>query len=153
MCSFNVRKAVPADAPQIAGIERLCFSAPWSENAVLSEINKQTAVFLVCEQKTGVIGYASFETVCGECYMGNLAVYPKFRRKGAAAALLNALRELAERNHCAFITLEVRASNTPARTLYERCGFSVQGVRRGFYTDPAEDAVIYTLFLQKESSI
>ncbi len=142
-----IRKAVPSDAPAIAALEKATFSAPWSETGVLSEINKNNALFLVCEIGETLAGYVSMESVYGECYLGNLAVVKAYRRQGVAKALLQALETAAKEDHCNFISLEVRASNDAARMLYEKAGYTVQGVRRGFYTSPDEDAVIYTLFL------
>ena len=142
-----IRPMTAEDVPVIAEIERQCFSAPWSEAGVLSEINKENALFLVCEIGETFAGYVSMESVYGECYMGNLAVEKAYRRQGVAKALLQALESAAKEDHCTFISLEVRASNDAARMLYEKAGYTVQGVRRGFYTSPDEDAVIYTLFL------
>ena len=142
-----IRKALPADAPAIAAIEKATFPAPWSEAGVLAEIKKENALFLVCEIGETLAGYVSMESVYGECYMGNLAVKKEYRRQGVAWALLQALETAAKDDHGAFISLEVRSSNVAARTLYEKAGYTVQGVRRRFYTSPDEDAVIYTLFL------
>ena len=142
-----VRKAKPDDATAIALIEKLAFSQPWSEASILSEIQKENAVFLVCEKDGDLAGYVSMETVCGECYIGNLAVGRLYRRRGVATLLLSELTYFAKEMKCSFITLEVRKSNVAARALYEKAGYTVQGVRRGFYTSPDEDAVIYTLYL------
>ena len=142
-----IRYADVSDAAAIAALEKETFSSPWSENSVVSEILKENAVFLICEIDGAIAGYVSMETVCGECYIGNLAVNTLYRRQGAATALLNALKEIARQNACFFISLEVRASNTAARELYSKNGFEFQGVRPGFYSDPAEDAAIYTFYL------
>ena len=144
---FNIRRAVPSDAPAIAALETEIFSDPWSEAGVLSEINQENALFLVCEIGKTPAGYVSMETVCGECYIANLAVKREYRRQGIAKALLRAIINAAKEERCTFLTLEARASNAAARTLYEKAGFAAQGVRPGFYSSPDEDAVIYTLFL------
>ena len=145
---YLIRSAAPADAEAIAFIEKQTFSCPWSTQAVLSEIEKAYAVFLVCEVGGDIAGYVSMECIYGECYVGNLAIKPRYRRNGLAAALLRHLITEAENRNGRFLTLEVRASNTAAIGLYEQAGFALQGVRRGFYTDPAEDGMIYTLFIK-----
>ncbi len=142
-----IRKADVSDAAAIAALEKETFSSPWSENSVIGEIQKENAVFLVCEIDGAFAGYVSMETVYGECYIGNLAVNRLYRRQGAATALLNALKIIARQKEYVFISLEVRASNTAARELYCKNGFEFQGVRPGFYSDPTEDAAICTLYL------
>ncbi len=151
MEGFVIRDAVPSDAAAISRLEAQTFTIPWSEHSVLTEIEKTNAVFLVCTCADELAGYVSMETVCGECYIGNLAVCEKHRRKGVGRAMLGVLKERAANELCDFITLEVRCSNTPARHLYESAGFTLQGIRPGFYTAPAEDAAIYTLFLTEDA--
>ena len=131
--------------PQIAALERACFSHPWSEDALRDELWNDSAVVVVAEGEDGtVLGYAGLQTVLDEGYINNVAVDPRFRRQGVAGQLVEAfLRFGAAR--LAFLTLEVRASNAPAIALYEKYGFTQAGRRRDYYDDPREDALLMTL--------
>ena len=131
--------------PQIAALERACFSHPWSEDALRDELWNDSAVVVVAEGENGtVLGYAGLQTVLDEGYINNVAVDPRFRRQGVAGQLVEAfLRFGAAR--LAFLTLEVRASNAPAIALYEKYGFAQAGRRRDYYDDPREDALLMTL--------
>ncbi len=133
----------------VAALEAICFRDPWSENSVASELNNKLSLWLVAEEDGRVAGYVGSQTVCNETDMMNVAVHPDFRRRGIAEALINALvAELrAMESHC--LTLEVRASNVPAITLYEKLGFAEIGRRKNYYRNPREDALI----LRKEWEI
>ena len=130
----------------LAEIERLCFHAPWSAQALREELGQQSNLFLVAEQE-GVLGYVGCQTVLDEGYITNVAVHPTARRRGVAQALLAELEQQARQRGLSFITLEVRASNAAAIALYTQAGYEPVGVRRGFYRDPAEDAVLMTRYL------
>jgi ribosomal-protein-alanine N-acetyltransferase len=91
-----------------------------------------------------VAGYAGVQCVLDEGYITNVAVDTAFRGRGIATRLLTALDEMARARGLTFLTLEVRASNQAAIALYETCGYQKAGVRRGFYTKPREDAILYT---------
>ncbi len=149
MDAYVIRKANMSDVQRIAQIEREVFSRPWSENSITQEMTHPQAVFLVTEIMGKVVGYISMQCICGECYIGNLAVDPFFRRKKAASVLLEALLDYSRQIHAEFVTLEVRASNAPARALYEKYGFLPQGERKNYYDAPVENAVIYTLFMKE----
>ena len=133
----------------VAEMEKICFSDPWSENSVASELKNKLALWLVAEEDGRVAGYIGSQTVMDETDMMNVAVHPDFRRKGIAEALVNDLVANLKKmgSHC--LTLEVRASNTPAITLYEKLGFSEIGRRKNYYRNPREDALI----LRKEWEI
>lgn len=131
--------------PRLAELERLCFSEPWSEDGLRAELGNETARFLVAEQNGQVAGYAGMHAVCGEGYIANIAVFPAYRGRGVGRALLQGLIAMARRGQYAFITLEVRAGNRPAISLYESEGFRTVGVRKGFYSHPKEDGLIMTL--------
>lgn len=130
----------------LAEIERLCFPVPWSAEQLREELGGN--LFLVAEDETGVLGYVGCQVVLDEGYITNVAVHPRARRRGAARALLERLQADAVRRELAFLTLEVRASNAPAIALYEGAGYQSVGIRRGFYREPKEDAVLMTLFLK-----
>ena len=127
---------------QVAELETLCFSDPWSETSVASELANPLSCWLVSLEDDRVAGYVGSQTVVGETDMMNIAVHPDFRRKGIAEALVAALVEELKKleSHC--LTLEVRASNEPAQKLYEKLGFSQIGRRPKYYRNPREDALI-----------
>ena len=131
----------------LAEIEKACFHAPWSADMLREELGK--GIFLVAEQDGAVAGYVGCQTVLDEGYITNVAVSPDCRRQGIGRALIAELTERAKRAGLAFVTLEVRASNAPGLALYEGAGFRRVGVRKNFYTAPAEDAVLMTLFLKE----
>lgn len=135
--------------PQIAQLETICFSDPWSENSIAQELTNPLSSWLVAVEDDKVAGYIGSQTVVGETDMMNVAVHPDFRRRGVAQELIQSLVEVLKtrQSHC--LTLEVRASNTPAINLYEKLGFSQVGKRPGYYRKPKEDALI----LRKEWDI
>lgn len=128
--------------PQVAALEKVCFSDPWSEQSVAGELSNPLSVWLVCVEKDRVLGYVGSQTVLGETDMMNVAVSPDARRRGIGEKLILELVErLKERDsHC--LTLEVRASNAPAIALYEKLGFTQVGRRPNYYRNPKEDALI-----------
>lgn len=134
---------------QIAELERICFNDPWSENSIASELNNRLSLWLVALDGDKVIGYVGSQTVLGETDMMNIAVHPDYRKQGIANRMIDALISgLTERNsHC--LMLEVRASNIPAKSLYFKLGFEEVGVRKNYYRNPREDALI----LRKEWSL
>lgn len=145
MDKFNVIDASENHVKKIALLEKENFSSPWSENIILTEINNPVSTFLVCEIKGETVGYISAQNIVGETYVGNIAVQKEYRGQGIASALLRTVVDRAKAEKCAFVTLEVRASNVIARKLYEKAGFMNVGERKNFYTNPTENAVIYTL--------
>lgn len=144
-----LEKMNPAHVAQIVELEKICFSDPWSERSIASELDNQLAFWLVATEGDTVAGYIGSQTVMDETDMMNVAVHPDFRRRGIAEALVNGLvDELKNKgSHC--LTLEVRASNAPAIALYEKLGFSEIGRRKNYYRNPREDALI----LRKEWEI
>ncbi len=126
----------------IAEIEKLCFSDPWSENSIATELNNRLSFWLVAEVDGVVAGYVGSQSVLGESDVMNVAVTPDFRKQGIGEALMRGLmKELKARgNRC--LTLEVRVSNEPAIKLYEKLGFLQVGRRPNYYRNPKEDALI-----------
>ena len=135
--------------PQVAALEAICFHDPWSEKSVASELTNPLSLWLVALDGDRVAGYVGSQSVLGESDMMNVAVHPDYRRQGIAEklclVLVQALKE--KGNHC--LTLEVRASNDPAKALYEKLGFQQIGLRKNYYRNPKEDACI----LRKEWEI
>ena len=126
----------------VAQLEKICFSDPWSENSVSSELKNSLSCWLVAEEDGEVAGYIGSQTVMGETDMMNVAVHPDYRRRGIGEKLVEALVEAlkSRESHC--LTLEVRASNAPAKALYEKLGFTQVGLRKNYYRNPKEDALI-----------
>ena len=142
-------KIVPMNADhleELEKLERLCFSRPWSRKMLAEELENQCAAFLVAQDgDTGkVVGYAGLLVVADEGYITNVAVFPEYRRRGVAAQLLSVFENFARGSHLAFLTLEVRPSNTAAIALYESFGFRQVGRRKNYYDLPKEDALILT---------
>ena len=133
--------------PAIAALERQCFSDPWSVEMLRSELPDDSHEFLLAVEGEELLGYVGLMTVLDEGYLSNVAVSPAYRRQGIAEALLTALLARARARKLSFVTLEVRAGNTPAQALYRKLGFQEVGVRRGYYEHPKEDAVLMTLFI------
>ena len=127
---------------QIAALERLCFSDPWSENSIASELKNPLSLWLVAEAEGCVLGYIGSQTVMGEADMMNVAVHPDHRRQGVAEALVTALMQALRGADATILTLEVRISNEPAKAMYEKLGFQQIGCRKNYYRHPKEDALI-----------
>ena len=131
----------------IAELERQCFSAPWSEDALREELGNDCACFLTAEdeESCAVCGYIGCHIVLDEGYIANVAVSPDCRRQGIGTKLVREMIRQARVRGLAFLTLEARESNAPAIALYESCGFVRVGVRKKYYTSPTESAVLMTL--------
>ena len=149
--SLEVRPMEKGDLEALAALEALCFSEPWSQESLGEELSNPNACFLTAAEGGEVLGYGGMHFACGEFYLDNLAVFPQHRHKGAARAILLALRDFALSQKGAFLTLEVRPSNTAAIALYTGLGFRETGRRKNFYTRPAEDALLLQLDLTGEA--
>lgn len=128
---------------EIAKLEKVCFSTPWNEQGILDSFKAGTH-FFVCENDDKVLGYVGISAIIDEGYITNIAVFPAYRNKGVASALLKHLEKFAKEQSLSFISLEVRESNAAAISLYKKFGYTLQGKRKGFYSDPKEDALIMT---------
>ena len=132
----------------IAGVlkvERECFPAPWTEAMFRQEVEeKWLSRSFVAVEKGVVIGYVIAWFLRGEVHILNLAVAKSQQRRGIARRMLAHVVDLAESEHCQMITLEVRVSNEPAKLLYLSLGFAPVGIRRRYYHDNNEDAIVMT---------
>ncbi len=146
----TVSPMTEAEVAAVALIEKECFSEPWSEKGVRSELQNEGARFFTAKILSDTVGYMGMHIVLDECYIANVAVKGSFRRKGIAEKLLSAAEKTARSEGCAFISLEVRVSNTPAIKLYEKAGYISQGERKNFYRNPTENALIMTKNLSGE---
>lgn len=127
---------------QIAAIEKMCFSAPWSERSIESELNNPLSLWVVAVEGDTVAGYVGSQSVLGEADMMNLAVLPQYRRQGVARTLVNTLVCQLQSKSVRCLSLEVRASNEGAIALYQSLGFDTVGRRPNYYSGPKEDALI-----------
>ena len=130
---------------EVAELERVCFTAPWSRNMLAEELDNYLSAFLVAlDDNDKVAGYAGLQAVLDEGYITNVAVRPDCRRQGIAGKLLQVFLDFAKGNHLAFLSLEVRASNYDAIALYGSRGFRSVGRRKNYYEHPREYAIIIT---------
>lgn len=142
------------DLLEVVEIEETTGLSQWGWEAYRAELEKQEAVMLVARRKapdalTGrsLSGYIATRINADELHVNNIGVWPESRRQGVGGALLGAALEEAARRGAVEAVLEVRASNLPARRMYERFGFSVVGERKSYYREPVEDAKIMTMRL------
>jgi ribosomal-protein-alanine N-acetyltransferase len=133
----------PDQIDEVLIIERASFTNPWTRDMYLSELQNEGVSYLFAARDEGrLIGFCSFWRVFDELHINNLAVDPAYRRRGVAASLLTRVLAEAPRLGARRALLEVRRSNSEARRLYERFGFSIAGTRRNYYTQPVEDALV-----------
>lgn len=127
---------------QIAQLEIQCFSDPWSMASIRYELTNPLSLWLVAVEGEQVVGYIGSQTVLGESDVMNVAVAPEFRRQGIGDCLLQELIGRLKKDGVYKLTLEVRASNEPAISLYKKLGFEILGRRPNYYSHPKEDAWI-----------
>lgn len=139
---MKITNMTAAHVSSVAELEKVCFSAPWSENSVASELNNPLALWLVAVENDRLAGYIGSQSVEGEADVMNVAVHPDFRRRGIAEELCRQLVSVLNERDVHRLTLEVRASNAPAIALYEKLGFTLVGRRPNYYRHPKEDALI-----------
>ena len=149
--SFRIVPMTAAHLPQVAALEKVCFPAdPWSEELFRAALECPDTTLLAAEKEDGaVLGYAVLSAVLDEGNLDNIAVAPRCRRQGMADTLLSALTDIG-RTKLSVLFLEVRVSNSPAITLYEKHGFVPVGRRKNYYETPREDALLMTLDLSKK---
>lgn len=144
---IEIRKANENDIPKIARLEEECFSAPWSEKAVLETMQREESIFLVAIKDGVVAGYIGSYFCHPEGYITNVAVSSDFRRQGIGRSLIEKLIRCGEERELSFWTLEVRESNAAAISLYASLGFENVGRRPRFYTNPEEAAELMTYYI------
>ncbi|MCD8334536.1 MAG: ribosomal protein S18-alanine N-acetyltransferase [Clostridiales bacterium] len=130
---------------QVAEIERMNFSRPWTQEMLLEELDNMLASYICALGENGVVlGYAGLTVVAGEGYINNIAVRQEYRKQGVASALLDVFTRFAQAQGLEFLTLELRVSNEAAKRLYLKHGFAQVGRRKDYYDDPKEDAILMT---------
>ena len=143
-----ISKITKSDLPRICEIERLSFTHPWSEESVSASFENQSDVFFAAKENGVIKGFLLLSDYGEDGYLVNIAVDPACRRRGVARELMNYLIDYVC-HRFNFLSLEVRASNTPAIALYGDFGFEPAGLRKSYYSDPVEDAVIMTRFFNE----
>ncbi len=143
MEGFEIKAFDESHISEAAEIERLCFSEPWSENALTYMCTSpNTHAVAVIDKLTGrLAAYGGAQYVLDEANIVNIATHPDFRRKGCASAIMHELELFLVEKGVEFVYLEVRESNAGARALYEKEGFTPCGIIKNYYRFPAEDAV------------
>jgi len=140
---MRVRRMERGDVGRVVGIETDAFSSPWSEETFTSLLDRPGLELLVLEdEREGVIGYAVLWCILDQGELANVAVTPRLRGRGLGAFLLSSVLDVARKRGIETMFLEVRASNAKALDLYRRFGFSDVGLRKGYYDQPREDALI-----------
>jgi [ribosomal protein S18]-alanine N-acetyltransferase len=138
---------VPADLDEVMAIERTSFRYPWSSNFFLEELQVVCARSIMAQVNDKIVGYVLFWLLPEEIDIHNIAVHTDFRRQRVGQTLLQQVVEQARSRNSARVTLEVRVSNIAAQKLYDSVGFVSQGLRKGYYSNDGEDAVIMVLEL------
>ena len=136
---------IPMDESHVsqeAELEKLCFNDPWSVNGIAYELTNPLSLWLVAAEADNVVGYVGSQSVMDEADMMNIAVHPEYRRRGIAQELVHRLVTALRQKEVRCLTLEVRASNEPAKALYSGLGFEQVGRRPNYYRNPREDALI-----------
>ena len=137
-----IMKMTQCHVSQIADLEKICFNDPWSENSIASELGNRLSHWLVALDGEKVVGYVGSQTVLGETDMMNIAVHPDYRKQGIATELIEALIQVLKERDSHSLMLEVRESNDPAKELYSKMGFELVGIRKNYYRNPKENALI-----------
>ena len=140
--AVQIRTLVTADLDAIEVIERRAYPTPWSRSMFASELAKPTSICLGAFEGQDLVGYVVNSRYVDAWHVMNVAVDPGHQRRGVATQLLERLSELTRDDERRGYTLEVRVSNDDAIHLYEKLGFESRGIRRGYYTDNREDALI-----------
>ncbi|ABS39769.1 MULTISPECIES: ribosomal protein S18-alanine N-acetyltransferase [Clostridium] len=125
-------------------IDNLSFSVPWSRNSYETELKNKFAKYIVVLNKetNKVLGFSGMWLIIDECHITNIAVHPNYRGLGIGNILMNEIIDICKEHNLTGITLEVRESNTAAKNLYYKYGFKDSGIRKGYYADNNENALL-----------
>lgn len=139
---IEIKRMDQTHVSQIAELERICFSDPWSERSIGSELENRLSMWFVATEEETVLGYIGSQTVLDSSDVMNIAVHPDHRKKGIGEKLVLELVHYLKEKDIKSLLLEVRVSNTAAINLYKKLGFQEIGRRRNYYHNPKEDAYI-----------
>jgi [ribosomal protein S18]-alanine N-acetyltransferase len=141
--SYVFRYMREEDLDQILEVEHASFTTPWSREAFYNELyNNKFAVYLVLEKDHVVIGYCGVWIVIDEAHVTNVAILPQYRGRKLGEAILSKLMSIAKEKGARSMTLEVRVTNHVAQSLYRKLGFQNGGIRKNYYSDNQEDALV-----------
>ncbi len=140
---FEIKQMTTDHIDGVMVVENLSFKIPWSRQAFVDEITTNNmAMYFVALCNGQVIGYGGMWKIFDEGHITNIAVHPEFRRCGAASVIIEKILEVSGEKGVKSLTLEVRKSNIAAQNLYQKYGFKPEGIRKGYYSDTGEDALI-----------
>ncbi|URZ15058.1 ribosomal protein S18-alanine N-acetyltransferase [Clostridium felsineum] len=142
MSNLTVHPLKKEDIDSIIAIENLCFPTPWTKESMEGELNNKFAKYLVIKKDNVVIGYGGLWLIIDEGHITNIAVHPEFRGIGIGNLIVKELIKLCSIRNINSMTLEVRVSNIVAQNLYKKFGFKEEGIRKKYYSDNNEDALI-----------
>ena len=145
---ITIERMSEADVAEIAELDKLCFSVPWSYNSFLAEAQNKIARYFVAKDNEKCIGYCGFWVAYDSGDITNIAVHPNYRQQGIGSGLVSSMMQLAREEKLLSMNLEVRKSNIAAQKLYSKYGFEVKGIRKGYYSDNHEDALIMIVSLE-----
>lgn len=145
--SYLIRKMTEEDLSSVMEIEKEAFTLPWSRESYLSELKNNFAAYMVCDVEGEIAGYGGIWVVFEQAHITNVAIGKDYRQKGLGHSLMVELEQIARQRKATHILLEVRPSNLAARTLYKNLGFEDISVRKAYYSDNSEDAIVMTKYL------
>ncbi|SER94848.1 ribosomal protein S18-alanine N-acetyltransferase [Salisediminibacterium halotolerans] len=141
--SVRIRFMKVEDLDQVQEVEASCFQKPWTREAFFNEVTKnQFAYYLVAEEGDSVVAYCGVWIIMDDAHITNIAVHPDMRRRGIGEDLLRGVMDMAKTLGAQKMSLEVRVSNDNAKALYRKYGFQDGGIRKQYYTDNQEDALV-----------
>lgn len=133
------------DIDEVLDISSLSFSIPWSKSSYIQELSNPVAKYFVAKADDKIVGFIGTWMILDESHITNIAVHPNYRKQGIASMLLKELLNHCKNQGCVAYTLEVRSGNKAARSLYEKHNFKQDGIRKGYYEDNKEDAILMWL--------
>jgi [ribosomal protein S18]-alanine N-acetyltransferase len=143
MMGIKIVRSLPNHIEDIVTVENLSFRIPWSKQSITDEIIKNKfALYFSADLDNHIVGYAGMWHICDEGHITNIAVHPEFRGIGIGSLLMESLIQKASDLEIISMTLEVRKSNAAAQALYRKYGFEDGGLRKAYYADNNEDAII-----------
>lgn len=141
--NVKIREMMYKDIKDVLEIEKMSFATPWSENSFVMELEKnKLSRYIVAEKDNRIVGYGGIWVILEEGHITNIAVHKEFRQMGIGELLVKGLIHISKELSIERMTLEVRQSNNPAISLYEKYGFKSVGIRENYYSDNNEDAII-----------
>lgn len=147
---ISIKRMTRNDVPEVYQLEVSCFADPWDLDSYYGEADNYSALYFVARKSEIALGYCGMWVIVDEAHIVTLAVSPHYRRHGLGRKMLNILLGEAQKLQVTTITLEVRVGNIAARELYQHAGFSIVGIRKNYYPDNNEDALVMEALLKDE---